>query len=476
MALAERIYYTLPELAMRWGKSEDDLIHHAVAGGLALSTIYEGDISGLPLLSCQGFPSLYPHDAAKFLLGNDAVVEISRFYDPDCDPNSPRKHFAPIILPDNYENLEDAVQNAVPTKLKISRADLVVMARAVIRLEAKHPELLTQGAHQGIDRMLLQQRQAPGDYYPERKSLDADKESAPSTTEYIAYPKAMKILREKWAATPEELSAWIFMGPDTGGIAAYQNANELNPPPKFDFVYFMDEDYLSLLMACWFRQDDIERFEPVDRYITGAALIERWSKQPDIRSEAFICAKIAESRLHDLHPTFGGTQGTNGNDTNYPPLSAGLFSMKDIEQIEAEDALDSSQALSISDAEPVQDGTQKKGGRPKDPLAEAVEKAYLHFHAAGNIDILKPGNIRFFLKSFGNLANDDAQSKEFGNGNICDYLAERIKVVKIPRMGDCFVTTQDQKEGRTTYHGNRYGQNEIAKLLTKLRKKHPLPT
>ena len=60
----------------------------------------------------------------------------------------------------------------------------------------------------------------------------------------------------------------------------------------------------------------------------------------------------------------------------------------------------------------------------------------------------------------------DAQSKEFGNGNICDYLAERIKEVKIPREGECFVTTHDRPEGRKINPGDRYSQNAIAKLLT----------
>lgn len=365
MALAERIFYTLPELAMRWGKSEDDLIHLAAAGSLPLSISYEGYISGLPVWSCQGFLSLYPHDAAKFLLGNKPEVEISRFYDPDCDPNSPRKHFSPITLPENHESLEDAAQNAVPTKLKVARTDLVVMARAVTRLEAEQPEFLAQGAPREIDRMQLQQRQAPGGCYPERKGLDADKMPAQPITDYIAYPKAMRILKERWKATPEELAVWIFIGSNPGGIVAYRNANELNPPPEFNFIQFMDdEDYLSLLMACWFRQDDIERFEPVDRYITGAALIERWSKSV-LRPEAFIRAKIFESRLEDMHPTFGFTQGTHGDDTKWPPLSAGLFSVKDIEEIEAEDALDSVSVLPTYDIEPVQDDAHKETVSPK---------------------------------------------------------------------------------------------------------------
>lgn len=202
---------------------------------------------------------------------------------------------------------------------------------------------------QELARMERQKRQARGDYYPERKSLEADKESA-HETDYIAFPKAMKILANRFRATPEELAVWIFMGPDTGGIAAYRNANELNPPPRFYFDCSMGEDYLSPLMACWFRQDDVDGFDPADRYITGAALIERWSNQPGLLPEAFICAKIAESRLLDIHPTFGGTRGTH-DDTIFPPLSAGLFAMNDIEQVEAEDALDAARASPNSDAE-----------------------------------------------------------------------------------------------------------------------------
>jgi len=227
--------------------------------------------------------------------------------------------------------------------------------------------------------MELQQRHARGDYYPERKGLDADKVSLPIINDHIPYLRAMKILIEKWQATPEELAVWIFLGPDTGGIAAYRNANELKLPPRFYFDCFMGEDYLSPLMYCYFLKDDIDRFEPTDRYITGAALIERWSYQPGVRPEAFIRAKIAESRLLDIHPTFGGTEATFGKDNGHsPPLSAGLFAMSHIERIEVEDDLDPAPVLPNSDEGPVQDGADKKGGWPKGPPLEAVEMAYRH--------------------------------------------------------------------------------------------------
>ncbi len=329
---------------------------------------------------------------------------------------------------------------------------------------------------QELDRMELQKRQARGDYYPERRRLEADK-GPTLTTAFIAYPKAMKILGERWKATPEELAAWIYLGPETGGIVAYRNANELNPPPRFFFApSFMGQDYLSPLMACWFRQGDIDGFEPADRYITGAELIERWSKQPGLRPEAFIRAKIAESRLLDMHPTFGGTQRTFDEYTNFPPLSAGLFAVSHVERIEDEDALDSAPVLPNSDVEhePIRDGAPNKGGRLKEPLGEAVENAYLYFHDKGDVAILQPGNIRSFLKSFKPLVNDEAQSHEFGNGNIRADIAERIKEVKIPRAGECFVITHDRPEGRKINPGTKYSQKAISKLLTALRKKYPI--
>jgi hypothetical protein len=195
---------------------------------------------------------------------------------------------------------------------------------------------------QELARMDAQQRLARGDYFPERKpSQNVD--GAPSTgptvsARYIAYPNAMYQLTQRLAATPEELAAWIWLGPKDGGLAAYLNANELVPPPRFFYATGGDtHDYIAPLMACWFREEDINQFEPVDRYIVGAALIERWNKIPGLHAVAFIQAKIAESRLLDIHPIFGGTRGTLSEHSDLPSLESGLFPLSHIRQIEAED-------------------------------------------------------------------------------------------------------------------------------------------
>lgn len=209
-----------------------------------------------------------------------------------------------------------------------------------------------------IARMDAQKELSRGDYYPERKpSLAKDDlslaEPAP-TTRYVAYPKAMHQLAARLGATLEELAVWVWLGPKDGGIAAYLNANELDPPPRFFYATVSDShDYIAPLMACWFKVDDIDQFVPVDRYVKGATLIERWSQRPGLHAVAFIHAKIAESRLLDIHPIYGGTRSTFPEHSDWPPLESGLFPLTHVLQIEAEDFDADLEAASLEKTEVV---------------------------------------------------------------------------------------------------------------------------
>ena len=163
--------------------------------------------------------------------------------------------------------------------------------------------------------------------------------STDATTVFIPYPKAYIFLYQKFETTPEEIAAWVFSRPECGGLAAYLNGNELDSPPRFiyDIGYSDDFDYLSPLMACWFLEKEITDFQPVNRFITGEKLIRRWSEIAGIQANAFIKAKIDESRLMDIHPTYGTTQASYDNDESYPPLESRLFLMSEVKQIEKED-------------------------------------------------------------------------------------------------------------------------------------------
>ena len=190
-----------------------------------------------------------------------------------------------------------------------------------------------------LARMDALKRGTRGDYYPERKAPGIQL-SAESDERYIAYPKAMRALAMRIpGTTPAELAAWIWCGAEAGGIDAYVNANELVPPPRFSYEVRtgIDADYVGLLMGCWFRERDVAEFVPAKRYITGEQLIERWSALPEVKAVPFILAKIGESRLSDMHPTFGGTVATFPDHSDWPPLTSGLFDLSEVAAIELDD-------------------------------------------------------------------------------------------------------------------------------------------
>lgn len=196
---------------------------------------------------------------------------------------------------------KEALENQIREWEKAATPTASDLAQKETRLNESRKEL---------GRMKQQERQVKSHYIPEQVNLDGLAGGAAATGaasfQFIAYPKAMKLLVDRLNAIPEELAAWIFYGTEHGGISAYTNANELSSPPKFFYGYHTGaEDYIAPLMACWFREEDIVNFQPDERYITGNALIESWSKQHGIKPIAFIRAKIAESRLMDMHPIFG---------------------------------------------------------------------------------------------------------------------------------------------------------------------------
>lgn len=196
-----------------------------------------------------------------------------------------------------------------------------------------------------------------------------------STVTYISCEKALAILEAKWQATKEEMAAWVFLGPEQGGLAAFLDAYQITPPRQFFYPYCAGrKDYLWPLSLWWFRQNDIEQFVPADRYITGASLIERWSTLKSSLPEDYIIARVRESRLVDMHPTFGGTQATFENPLpglSYPPVETGLFSIKQIEALEVEEGITPSTAPVA--APPTTAETEKQPASSQESLAAEAD-------------------------------------------------------------------------------------------------------
>lgn len=226
---------------------------------------------------------------------------------------------------DHEESLENAIAHwseiATPT------------AKDLALKEARLEELKLERAF--LEKQKLQRFE---EYYPApkqsmpRSSRGTAKKSA---QQFISFPHTIELFSNRFNATPEELASWVLLGPKEGGIAAY--TKDFDTPVRFYFRYSSGQkDYLASLRTCWFLKDDIDSFQPLERFITGKALIERWSNQLHIDPEMFIIEKLQESRLSGTHPTLGSVSGNLGKDS-IVPLDNVLFSMAEASAIEAEE-------------------------------------------------------------------------------------------------------------------------------------------
>ncbi len=254
----------------------------------------------------------------------DQRRELARQWDCKHDPARQEEHERAWALVSELQELEDqieawrAVQTPTASDLQTQQARLAELQAAINRVRAR------------LDRR------------PPRVPRPSGPAPASGPAAFVAYPSALAHLRHRLKATPEELAAWIFMGPEDGGLVAYLQPGDDERPRRFAFPTGEpsrmggDHDYVPLMMGCWFARQDIEHFEPKARYITGRDLLVRWGGLPGVDAVAFVRAKVEESRLIDLHPVYGGTR-ISTDDADYPPVELGLFRVADVEAIEAED-------------------------------------------------------------------------------------------------------------------------------------------
>lgn len=171
------------------------------------------------------------------------------------------------------------------------------------------------------------------DLLPSNQFEKGENEMAAGHT-YIPYADAYRKLNKRHGAIPEEIAGWVFLGKKDGGLAAFRNANELDPPPRFQFAIVGNDDYLGQLMFSWYRADELEAFAAPVRYLTGAQLIDRWRSTPGIIVEPFICAKIAEDVLHDFHPGAGISYWSHPTKDSVHTKASALFRLSEVETIE----------------------------------------------------------------------------------------------------------------------------------------------
>lgn len=214
---------------------------------------------------------------------------------------------------------------------------------------------------------------------------------ATRATRYVAYPRALHMLASRLRATADEVAAWVFLGPNLGGLNAYVHDHE-GGLSMFSYVLFEHaaelSDYLSPLMATWYDSEELKAFEPVDRFITGRALAERWSGRSELKPEPFIRAKVRESRLRELHPIAGLTQATRPDDSAVP-MAWALFYLADVNAIEEEDLGDQPGVESPIPPKPRPDWARDFDRLPPVEKAHRIKRRLIE---------LKRGGERAFLK------------------------------------------------------------------------------
>ncbi len=173
---------------------------------------------------------------------------------------------------------------------------------------------------------------------------------------------AEKILELRWGATQQEIAMWVFLsmgskieiGSNKGvavgpvgpvGLDGCFGAQLGEKPQKFSFSdYKPGFDYLVELMNCHFKQADLDKFVPANRYLTYSQLIERWRGRCSTkkRAVAYIKAKCESEELNAYYPVVGIIDENNddaGGSYHVDGLlqiEDGMFSESEVKSIEAE--------------------------------------------------------------------------------------------------------------------------------------------
>ncbi|MCP5180215.1 MAG: hypothetical protein H6994_10060 [Pseudomonadales bacterium] len=173
----------------------------------------------------------------------------------------------------------------------------------------------------------------------------------------VAYPLAMEMLRSRIGATSADVAGWVWLGRLSGGLAAFLRDPEQGTLSRFFFDLVVDESgrgYMNGLLRASFRPEDLETFEPSERFFTGVELVARWSvhaQLPDV--EAYVWAKIQHGSLTNCHPIFGNSSQIRSPDDALPPLADGLFLTSEVESIERQELAGQSVSSCGRESKPV---------------------------------------------------------------------------------------------------------------------------
>lgn len=208
----------------------------------------------------------------------------------------------------------------------------------------------------------------------------------------------------------------------------------------------------------------------VEEEVTGCFSVTSFGGTPLLQWNENNRAKVGILTSNNLKYYVIGDRSVRKSDLRIS--STTLASFMEEEGIPVPENLHTESLKQNNKKTPDPQSAQKKGGRHKSPLSEAIEFVYMKYLAEGNTEILRSGKIREFLQRLKELAD------EKGNRDFSTYVADRIESVKIFPSG-CTVTTKEQilecsKRRDRVEKSSDYSQQEVSKQLSELRKKNPL--
>lgn len=267
--------------------------------------------------------SIYPLGSLWDTLHPEQRLAAARYFDQQHDPKLFDFNEYWFNFYARNRELERQIaewqQAAAPTA-----SDLHARQENILRLNQE----LTD--RQNLERALLY-RQFP---HHEPSGDDEENSAIDDRTVWLAFPKALEILKADLNATAEEMAAWIYMGTGNGGLRAWLDQPRLRELNRFYFEPAQSGDYVTPLIRCWFIEQEILAFQPTERFITGKLLIEKWTPTLGDATLNTVQELVSGGRLMDLHPIQGGTQ-VSTNDPSSAALDTGLFALSEIAAVES---------------------------------------------------------------------------------------------------------------------------------------------
>ncbi len=170
--------------------------------------------------------------------------------------------------------------------------------------------------------------------FPQYSSDSKSRPPSIPQSELVGLGIALDILNQRLETSAEEISAWVFLSELNGGLRCYREAGKANEYGRYYFETEMGEDYTAELSVGLFDVEELQAFQPKERFITGKALIELLQQSGRENAKATIGTLVRSGKLTDLHPIKGATKASTIEGSDLPDLESGLFSLSEVDKIQ----------------------------------------------------------------------------------------------------------------------------------------------